>query len=98
MSGKDCVRFADLLVGLAAMQPGAVHGACVAEVRCRFIFRLYDRDANMALDRDEFRCAPLLPSPHALVHHRPHRAMKARHRHSSASRRRPSPLLVRAAD
>lgn len=59
ISGKDCVRFADLLVGLAAMQPGAVHGACVAEVRCRFIFRLYDRDSDMFLDHHEFRCVAL---------------------------------------
>ncbi|XP_052234478.1 uncharacterized protein LOC127847015 [Dreissena polymorpha] len=44
----------DMLLGLAAMEPSTQHGGMPAEMRCRYIFRFYDRNMDGNLQFDEF--------------------------------------------
>lgn len=45
----------DVLLGLAAMEPSTQHGGMPAEMRCRYIFRFYDRNSDGQLQFDEFK-------------------------------------------
>lgn len=45
----------DVLIGLAAMEPTTQHGGMPAEMRCRYIFRYYDRNSDGNLQFDEFK-------------------------------------------
>lgn len=45
----------DVLLGLAAMEPSTQHGGMPAEMRCRYIFRYYDRNMDGHLQFDEFK-------------------------------------------
>ncbi|XP_052800806.1 uncharacterized protein LOC128231722 isoform X2 [Mya arenaria] len=45
----------DVLLGLAAMEPSTQHGGMPAEMRCRYIFRFYDRNMDGNLQFDEFK-------------------------------------------
>lgn len=45
----------DLLLGLAALEPSVHHGGAPAEIRCRFIFRYYNRSGSGRLKFEEFR-------------------------------------------
>jgi len=45
----------DVLLGLAAMEPSTQHGGMPAEMRCRYIFRYYDRNADGHLQFEEFK-------------------------------------------
>lgn len=45
----------DVLLGLAAMEPSTQHGGMPAEMRCRYIFRYYDRNIDGQLQFEEFK-------------------------------------------
>ncbi|KAL4223534.1 hypothetical protein ACF0H5_017005 [Mactra antiquata] len=45
----------DVLLGLAAMEPSTQHGGMPAEMRCRYIFRYYDRNLDGNLQFEEFK-------------------------------------------
>ena len=45
------LSFHELLIGLATIEPGTIHG----ESRVRFIFRYYDADGSGSLSEEEFR-------------------------------------------
>lgn len=45
------LSFHELLIGLATIEPGTIHG----ESRVRFIFRYYDADSSGSLSEEEFR-------------------------------------------
>ncbi|XP_060578202.1 uncharacterized protein LOC132735281 [Ruditapes philippinarum] len=45
----------DVLLGLAAMEPTTQHGGMPAEMRCRYIFRYFDRNMDGHLQFDEFK-------------------------------------------
>lgn len=47
------VSFVELMMGLAAADPRTPHGQNVAEQRCRYIFRFYDRDCSNDWNVDE---------------------------------------------
>lgn len=49
------LTFHDYLVGMAAMEPHTQHGGMPAEIRCRYIFRFYDKNSDGLLQPDEFR-------------------------------------------
>lgn len=44
-----------MLLGLAAMEPATQHGGMPAEMRCRYIFRYYDRNIDGQLQFEEFK-------------------------------------------
>lgn len=43
----------DILSALACLEPSIMHGDVSGEMRCRFIFRIYDRDDDGFLNRSE---------------------------------------------
>ncbi|KAH9376565.1 uncharacterized protein LOC144144797 [Haemaphysalis longicornis] len=45
----------ELVLGLAAMEPGTQHGGNPGEQRCRHIFRLYDTNCDGIMEYAEFR-------------------------------------------
>ena len=47
--------FKDVVLGLAAMEPHTQHGGTPAELRCRYIFRFYDSNADGQLTFEDFR-------------------------------------------
>ncbi|XP_063676344.1 uncharacterized protein LOC134812734 [Bolinopsis microptera] len=44
----------EFILGLAAMDPNTPHGSSSAEMRCRYIFRYYDKNLDGKLDFTEF--------------------------------------------
>ena len=52
---RNLLTFKDVLLGLSAMEPATPHGGTPAELRCRYIFRYYDRDCDGHLSTEEFR-------------------------------------------
>ena len=52
---KGLLKFRDVLLGLAAMEPCTQHGGSPAEMRCRYIFRYYDENTDGMLQYGEFR-------------------------------------------
>lgn len=54
------LTFHDYLVGMAAMEPHTQHGGMPAEIRCRYIFRFYDKNSDGLLQPDEFRSVSVL--------------------------------------
>ena len=49
------LTFREVLYGLAAMEPCTQHGLTPAEMRCRYIFRYYQNDADVMLHFDQFK-------------------------------------------
>ncbi|XP_018322209.1 uncharacterized protein LOC108734935 isoform X3 [Agrilus planipennis] len=54
-NGRSALSFRDFLYILAAIEPGTIHGGGAAEIRCKFIFRYYDRDRDNVLSPTEFK-------------------------------------------
>ncbi|KAK2170289.1 hypothetical protein LSH36_3g04007 [Paralvinella palmiformis] len=52
---RGFLSFREILLGLAAMEPHTQHGGTPAEMRCRYIFRQYDKNSDGLLDYSEFR-------------------------------------------
>ena len=52
---RGYLSFREILLGLAAMEPHTQHGGTPAEMRCRYIFRQYDKNSDGLLDYSEFR-------------------------------------------
>lgn len=53
---RKFLTFKEVLLGLAALEPSTQHGGMPAEMRCRYIFRYYDKNSDGNLQFDEFRC------------------------------------------
>ena len=60
---KDCldlgycigyISYPEFLSGLAACEPTTPHGDICGEVRCRYIFRYYDKNRDNKLHFEEF--------------------------------------------
>ena len=51
---KKYLTFKDVLLGLAAMEPTTQHGGMPAEMRCRYIFKYYDKNLDSFLQFEEF--------------------------------------------
>nr|CAI5835319.1 unnamed protein product [Callosobruchus analis] len=49
------LSFRDFLYFLASVDPSTSHGGAAAEIRCRYMFRYYDRDKDGFLKCDEFK-------------------------------------------
>ncbi|CAH1962667.1 unnamed protein product [Acanthoscelides obtectus] len=49
------LSFREFLYFLATVDPNTSHGGAAAEIRCRFMFRYYDRDKDGFLKCDEFK-------------------------------------------
>lgn len=45
----------DLLYGLAAMDPRTTHGGTPAELRCRYIFKYYNKSQSGYLNLEELK-------------------------------------------
>ncbi|CAG2194713.1 unnamed protein product [Mytilus edulis] len=52
---RKFLTFKEVLLGLAALEPSTQHGGMPAEMRCRYIFRFYDKNSDGHLQYDEFR-------------------------------------------
>ncbi|KAK6192273.1 hypothetical protein SNE40_003771 [Patella caerulea] len=52
---RKFLTFKEVLLGLAAMEPATQHGGMPAEMRCRYIFKYYDKNLDNFLQYDEFR-------------------------------------------
>ncbi|XP_077508890.1 uncharacterized protein LOC144120416 isoform X4 [Amblyomma americanum] len=52
---RGALTFKELVLGLAAMEPGTQHGGNPGEQRCRHIFRLYDSNCDGIMEYAEFR-------------------------------------------
>ncbi|XP_033747393.1 uncharacterized protein LOC117332550 [Pecten maximus] len=52
---RRILNFKEVLLGLAAMEPSTQHGGMPAEMRCRYIFRFYDKNMDNFLQFSEFR-------------------------------------------
>lgn len=55
MGNRGGITFRDLTCGLAVIEPGTQHGGPQAEIRCRYIFRYFDKNNDGRLDFSEFR-------------------------------------------
>ncbi|XP_059143414.1 uncharacterized protein LOC131930805 [Physella acuta] len=49
------LTYKDVLHGLAALEPCTQHGGLPAEMRCRFMFRYYDKNSDGFLQFEEFK-------------------------------------------
>ena len=47
------INYFELLQGLACMDPATSHGGLPGEIRCRYIFRYYDKNRDGNLDVEE---------------------------------------------
>ncbi|KAL1428481.1 hypothetical protein MTO96_002856 [Rhipicephalus appendiculatus] len=52
---RGALTYKELVLGLAAMEPGTQHGGNPGEQRCRHIFRLYDTNCDGIMEYSEFR-------------------------------------------
>ncbi|XP_064461087.1 uncharacterized protein LOC135371046 isoform X1 [Ornithodoros turicata] len=52
---RGALTWKELVLGLAAMEPGTQHGGTPGELRCRHIFRLYDTNCDGVMEYAEFR-------------------------------------------
>ena len=52
---KGLLGFREVLLGLAAMEPDTQHGGTPAEMRCRYIYRYYNKHATAALQFEDFK-------------------------------------------
>ena len=52
---RRMLSYRDILLGLAAMEPATQHGGTPAEMRCRYIFRYYDKEGEGLLEFSEFK-------------------------------------------
>ncbi|KAL3244345.1 hypothetical protein MRX96_018962 [Rhipicephalus microplus] len=52
---RGALTYKELVLGLAAMEPGTQHGGNPGEQRCRHIFRLYDTNCDGIMQYSEFR-------------------------------------------
>ena len=52
---RSFLDFNDILLGLACMEPYTQHGGNPAEIRCRYIFRFYNRSKDGKLHFEEFK-------------------------------------------
>lgn len=52
---RKFLTFKEVLLGLAALEPSTQHGGMPAEMRCRYIFRYYDKNSDGNLQFEEFR-------------------------------------------
>uniref|UniRef100_A0A2C9JU28 Serine/threonine-protein phosphatase n=1 Tax=Biomphalaria glabrata TaxID=6526 RepID=A0A2C9JU28_BIOGL len=52
---RNSLSFKDVLHGLAALEPCTQHGGLPAEMRCRYMFRYYDKNGDGFLQFDEFK-------------------------------------------
>lgn len=55
---RGALTWKELVLGLAAMEPGTQHGGTPGELRCRHIFRLYDGNCDGVMEYAEFRWGP----------------------------------------
>jgi len=53
-NGKGCLRYEDLLAGLAAMEPATPHGDSCGEIRSVYILRYYDTGGDGMISFDDF--------------------------------------------
>ena len=52
---RGLLSYKDVLLGLSAMEPATPHGGTPAEMRCRYIFRFYDKNGDGLLQFQEYR-------------------------------------------
>ena len=52
---RKFLTFKEVLLGLAALEHSTQHGGMPAEMRCRYIFRYYDKNSDGNLQFEEFR-------------------------------------------
>ncbi|CAG9824621.1 unnamed protein product [Phaedon cochleariae] len=55
VSNRRGVSFREFLYFLATVDPNTSHGGGAAEIRCRYMFKFYDRDSDNLLKADEFK-------------------------------------------
>ncbi|KAK4874556.1 hypothetical protein RN001_013916 [Aquatica leii] len=55
ISRRYGISFRELVIILAAIEPTTSHGGSPAEIRCRYMFRYFDRDYDSALNYSEFK-------------------------------------------
>ncbi|XP_023310381.1 uncharacterized protein LOC108912646 [Anoplophora glabripennis] len=55
MSNRNGLSFRDYLYFLSAVDPVTVHGGVQAELRCKYMFRYYDRDRDNLLKTEDFK-------------------------------------------
>ncbi|CAG9773159.1 unnamed protein product [Ceutorhynchus assimilis] len=54
-SNRYAISFREFLYFLAAVDPATGHGGSLAELRCRYMFKYYDRDKDNLLKAEEFK-------------------------------------------
>ncbi|XP_013419289.1 uncharacterized protein LOC106179994 isoform X2 [Lingula anatina] len=52
---RKMLTFKEVLLGLASLDPVTQHGGTPAEMRCRYMFRFYDKNGDGYLQFDEFK-------------------------------------------
>ncbi|XP_050311412.1 uncharacterized protein LOC126746990 isoform X2 [Anthonomus grandis grandis] len=55
LNNRFGLSFREFLYFLAAVDPNTGHGGTAAELRCRYMFKYYDRDKDNALKNEEFK-------------------------------------------
>ncbi|KAJ8923305.1 hypothetical protein NQ315_001863 [Exocentrus adspersus] len=55
VNNRNGITFREYLYFLAAIDPATSHGGVQAELRCKYIFRFYDRDRDNALRMEDFK-------------------------------------------
>ncbi|XP_076250134.1 uncharacterized protein LOC143189981 [Rhynchophorus ferrugineus] len=55
LNNRNGLSFRELLYFLAAVDPNTGHGGMAAELRCRYMFKYYDKDRDNALNIDEVK-------------------------------------------
>ena len=55
ISDRSMLSYKDFLYGVAAMEPSTPHGSLTGEIRCRYIFRFYNKSNTGQLEPNEFR-------------------------------------------
>ncbi len=64
---KSILTYNDLLLGLAAMEPGTQHGGTPAEQRCRYIFRYYTFNDSITFTDDLMQQQHSQQQPSSLI-------------------------------
>ncbi|XP_078587123.1 uncharacterized protein LOC144868595 [Branchiostoma floridae x Branchiostoma japonicum] len=54
-SNLSVINAKDFLMGMAALQPCVPHGGMPAEIRCRYIFRYYNKNSDGVLKQEELQ-------------------------------------------
>ncbi|KOB70387.1 Serine/threonine-protein phosphatase [Operophtera brumata] len=55
VTGRGGLSFLELLLWTAALEPATQHSGIPAEIRCRYIFRYFDKNRDQKLEYEEFK-------------------------------------------